>query len=283
MKATKAQILAAAKAFCERNPENTISESDNGHIRLFEGSPKPGDIELWEENGELRCSNPDFGMIFSEYIHDIEKPPVQTQQQSPSTSLVTPEEHKKIAEIKGQKKAAGSAVETWQKKQERTYFANGKEVPNAFAASEEANRRKINTETDSGRSDILAWGKARAIDAETGQYRESKVNFDFRTFRQRTSWEIAKNLEKKLKGGVIIGVDEQTLLPILDGSKTFKDIPLPLYVHMQVLDRWTFADRDAESKAERRAILKLCNREWRDKEEIESERQEERAVQEARA
>jgi hypothetical protein len=50
---------------------------------------------------------------------------------------------------------------------------------------------------------------------------------------------------------------------------------------MQVMRSWSMADRDAVTKAERRAQLKIMNREWRDDGEIVLEQEEERAVQDS--
>jgi hypothetical protein len=47
---------------------------------------------------------------------------------------------------------------------------------------------------------------------------------------------------------------------------------------MPSLNRWTFADRDTESKAERRSILKLLNREWHEKDELDMKQAEVDAV-----
>jgi hypothetical protein len=47
---------------------------------------------------------------------------------------------------------------------------------------------------------------------------------------------------------------------------------------MAVMRSWSFADRDAITKAERRAQLKMLNREWREDDEIVLEQEEERAV-----
>ncbi len=251
----------------------TVSEGEQDGKKRYLLSP--GDIIVREEGGRLICSSQSTYEKLSEIIMEM-------RQGEPEKKDLVPKDQR-VDTPKGQQKSSGSVIDDWRSKQDRTYTVeNGKEVPNAFAASEEANRRRINTETDSGRTETLAWGKARAIDADTGQYREAKVNFELTTFRQKNAWEIARNMERKVKG-IVKGIDEVTLLPILDNSMSFKGQPPALYLHMQILNRWTFADRDAESKAERRAILKLCNREWRDKEEVESEQEEVRAVQEARA
>jgi len=50
---------------------------------------------------------------------------------------------------------------------------------------------------------------------------------------------------------------------------------------MAVMRSWSMADRDAVTKAERRAQLKIMNREWRDEGEISLESEEEQAVRES--
>jgi len=176
-----------------------------------------------------------------------------------------------------------SVVDTWRARQDRGYFVKGgkSQVPNAFAVSEEANRRRFNVETDGGRTGEIAWGKARAIDTVTGNFREAKVTFDWSTFRQRQTWEITKNMEKK-NPGVVLGIDPETMLPMLDSNIKIDGQPAALYLHLQLLRQWTFADRTAESMAERRAVLKLSNREWREDDEVDVERLEEIAVGEMR-
>ena len=50
---------------------------------------------------------------------------------------------------------------------------------------------------------------------------------------------------------------------------------------MQPMRAWSSADRDAITKAERRAQLKMLNREWREDDEIILEQEEEKAVQDS--
>jgi hypothetical protein len=57
-------------------------------------------------------------------------------------------------------------------------------------------------------------------------------------------------------------------------------MPAQLWLTMQVMRSWSFADRDAITKAERRAQLKMLNREFREDDEIQLEIDEEKAVQE---
>lgn len=267
---TKLEIKTALAAYKSANPGSDFSEDEKRFLLMRPGKP---DIELSEDGGKFQCSDKEFGLSFKdEYLDEPVSTPAKYDNKRTNVPAVPGKPAKDI----------GSTIESWRAKQDRTYAVEGgKEVPNAFAASEAANLQKINIETDTGRTENLAWGKARAIDKETGQYREAKVNFEWTLFRQKTAWEIARSMEKKTPG-IIKGAEEKTFLPLVDGTKTFKGQPAPLYLHMAVLNRWAFADRDAESKAERRAVLKLLNREWREKDEIDMEQAEEREVREMR-
>ena len=70
-------------------------------------------------------------------------------------------------------------------------------------------------------------------------------------------------------------------MPILNPDVRIKGMPAPLWLTMQLMRAWSFADRDAITKAERRAQLKMLNREWREDDEIVLEQEEERAVQDS--
>ncbi len=277
MKATKAQILAAAKDFCERNPENTISESDNGRIRLFEGSPKPGDIELWEENGELRCSNPDFGMIFSEYIHDLEKPPQQPTQQSPGTSLVTAEEQKKIAQLKENHITSRSQdpdLKQFHQKKSRMYDTEDGQAPTAAMVSREANKHRLCTEIKEFTvTDDLVRAHVRVTDPATGQFKEDGVAFTRSAFVAKKTIDIVNKHIKK-NPGLVVDVDPITMRPILAPDVQIYGVPAPLFVAKEVLKSWNFLGRFAVTTAERRCQDKLLNAEFREREEIELEAQE---------
>jgi hypothetical protein len=173
----------------------------------------------------------------------------------------------------------------WRGKQVKTYNVAGKNAPNAFAVSEEANKRGLCTQIiDAGRTENLVWGHVRVTDPKTGQYREDRVSHEKGIFTLLKSWEDANSQARFQKPGqppLLIGVDEVTNLPRLNPDIKFKGLPAPLWLTMQVMRSWSMADRDAITKAERRAQLKILNREWRDKDEISLETEEEQAVKES--
>ena len=172
-------------------------------------------------------------------------------------------------------------LDRWRKSQGQSYQVAGKEAPNAFSVSGAANKQGLCTQImDAGRSPTLVWGHVRVTDPRTGQYREDRVSHEKETFCLLKAWEDASAMQRKMPG-LIIGICESNM-PELDPEKRVKGMPAGLWLTMQVMRSWSMADRDAVTKAERRAQLKLMNREWRDEGEISLESEEETAVREAR-
>lgn len=173
----------------------------------------------------------------------------------------------------------------WRQKQAKTYNVAGKTAPNAFALSEEANKRGLCTQImDAGRSKDLVWGHVRVTDPKTGQFREDRVSHGKDTFCLLKAWEDANSQARYQKPGqpaLIVGIDEITNMPLLNPDIRIKGMPASLWLTMQVMRSWSMADRDAITKAERRAQLKILNREWRDEGEISLETEEEQAVRES--
>ena len=186
------------------------------------------------------------------------------------------------AQGKGQE---GFDMDSWRGKQARSYSAAGKQAPNAFAVSEEANKRGFCTQImDSGRTKELVWGHVRVLDPKTCQYREDRVAHEKETFCLLKAWEDANSQARYQKPDqpLILGVQDNNM-PELNPNVRIKGMPASLWLTMSIMRAWSFADRDAITKAERRAQLKMLNREWREDDEIVLEQEEERAVQEARA
>ena len=95
------------------------------------------------------------------------------------------------------------------------------------------------------------------------------------------AWEDANSQARYFKDTpLIIGIQENNM-PQLDPDLKVKGKPAPLWLTLEVMRAWSFADRDAITKAERRAQLKILNREWREDDEIKLELEEEKAVQES--
>jgi hypothetical protein len=273
---TREDIQAAAKAYCEATGLQCSIGEDDHKIRFFNGTPGDGDQVVWEEAGQLRANNPEFGLEFREYLPEPVKSPN-------SANLPARQGNVPPARRNGQDGAhTDFDMDSWRKKQARSYSVAGKNAPNAFSVSEEANKRGLSTQImDSGRTKELVWGHVRVTDPATGQYREDRVSHEKETFVILKAWEDA-NSQAKFQKGLIIGIADNSM-PELNPEIRIKGMPAQLWLTMQVMRSWSFADRDAITKAERRAQLKMLNREWREDDEIVLEQEEERAVQEARA
>lgn len=259
----------------------------------FVGNETPEGYRVQFPNGTeamIKADNNDGYMItgqppakFALRIEEILEAPAEPAQPQNKPPTAQPPATRKPAAAPAKSQPAqpaGNVMDSYREQQARTYKpggAKGKEAPTAFAVSEEANRRQYSTQViDAGRTTDCAWALVRAIDPTTGQFREAKVTFEYNHFRRQTAWDLATNMEEKAPG-MVTGYDPETELPIL-ASRTYNGIPAALYLIKQIMHKWGFADRDAESKAERRAIMKLSNREWRESEEIASEKAEEAAV-----
>jgi len=264
---TREDIQAAAKAYCEVTGLQCSIGEDDHKIRFFKDTPGDGDQVVWEEAGQLRTNNPEFGLEFREYLDGVLQAKVPPKANVPARPQdVAP---------KGEFDMAN-----WRSKQAKTYTIAGKNAPNAFAVSEEANKRRLCTQImDSGRTKDLVWGHVRVTDPATGQYREDRVSHEKETFVLLKAWEDA-NSQAKFQKGLIIGIADNSM-PELNPDIRIKGMPAQLWLTMQVMRSWSMADRDAVTKAERRAQLKIMNREWRDDGEIVLEQEEERAVQDS--
>ena len=295
---TKAAITAAAKLYCDRanakieGDENKLmfSEGEDGRIRLIKGGvPLPGDISIWEDSGQLRCSDPEFAaMIFRACLDDAAQSSDMPSELARAPHNEARKDRSNVPAVQrnghdSQGSGQGFDMETWREKQARSYSAAGKQAPNAFAVSEAANTRGFCTQIiDSGRTKELVWGHVRVTDPKTGQFREDRVAHEKDVFCLLKAWEDANSQAKFMAKGValIVGIQDNNM-PELNPDVKIKGMPSGLWLTMALMRAWSFADRDAITKAERRAQLKMLNREWREDDEIVLEQEEERAVQES--
>jgi len=286
---TQADILAAAKIYCDRVNDRvkseegkmTFSEGEDKRVRLIVGGvTKDQDIQVWQENGQLKSNDPEFAaMVFSAILKGLGQEPTRATKpaQRPAERTNVPARPQDV------RASSDFDMADWRQKQAKTYNVAGKTAPNAFALSEEANKRGLCTQIiDAGRSKDLVWGHVRVTDPKSGQFREDRVSHEKETFCLLKAWEDANSQARYMKGQQLItGIDEQTNMPLLNPDIKIKGMPASLWLTMQVMRSWSMADRDAVTKAERRAQLKIMNREWRDEGEITLETEEEQAVRES--
>lgn len=257
----KQEVADAVKRLCEVRKDLAFSVNEKGFTLM------PGDILVACVDGKLECNNPEVFDKLCEII--MEMPP---EEKPKSNVLARPQDVK----------AADFDMNDWRGKQAKTYSVAGKNAPNAFAVSEEANKRALCTQImDAGRSKDLVWGHVRVTDPKSGQFREDRVSHERETFCLLKAWEDANAQARYMKGQqLIIGIQDNNM-PELNPDIKIKGMPAGLWLTMQVMRSWSMADRDAVTKAERRAQLKIMNREWRDEGEIVLETEEEQAVRES--
>ncbi len=270
---SEAEFRKAMELYCVSSGVIASEGEDQGKKRFL---LSPGDIIVRLEEGRIITDSQSTYEKLAEVLMDMRA------QEPASAPNPGKKDEKGLAPSNGKSSSQGFSVETWRQKQDRSYNVAGKQAPNAFAASEEANRRGLCTQImDSGRTKDLVWGQVRVLDPKTGQFREDRVSHERETFMLLKAWEDANSQARYFKDSpLIVGIQENNM-PQLDPDLKVKGKPAPLWLTLEVMRAWSFADRDAITKAERRAQLKILNREWREDDEINLELEEEKAVQDA--
>jgi hypothetical protein len=261
-------LKQAVQSYCQEKGLSFSQGEDMGRQRWL---LEPGNIKvILIPPATIECEDPAIKAKLAELVMEMRtpaEPPAPIGRDARPPAIPGKEEF---------------SVENWRKRQDRSYNVSGKQAPNAFAASEEANRRGLSTQImDAGRSKDLVWGQVRVVDPKTGQFREDRVSHERETFCLLKAWEDANSQARYMKGQqLIVGIQENNM-PELNPDIKIKGMPAQLWLTLAIMRAWTFADRDAITKAERRAQLKILNREWREDDEIQLETEEERAVKEA--
>ena len=270
---SEAEFRKAMELYCISSGVIASEGEDQGKKRFL---LSPGDIIVRLEEGRIITDSQSTYEKLAEVLMDMRA------QEPASAPNPGKKDEKGLVPSNGKSSSQGFSVETWRQRQDRSYNVAGKQAPNAFAASEEANRRGLCTQImDSGRTKDLVWGQVRVLDPKTQQFREDRVSHERETFMLLKAWEDANSQAKYFKETpLIIGIQENNM-PQLDPDLRIKGKPAPLWLTLEVMRAWSFADRDAITKAERRAQLKILNREWREDDEINLELEEEKAVQES--
>ena len=162
------------------------------------------------------------------------------------------------------------------------YKAGGKDVPDARKTQNEANNKHIPVViVDKLQTPEFAEVVVKATDPETGHHAPGVVHHDFAVVQQLKALQM---LEKEVEGKDIY-FRNKPITVFKDLSEPFTPEGNPNLTPLGFLKLLTemanfknFSLRDATTKATRIAQLKILNKEWRDKEEVKAERDEEKAV-----
>lgn len=165
------------------------------------------------------------------------------------------------------------------------YKAGNKQVPDAMRTQKEANEKNISIEIiKTKQTDEYAEAVVRAWLPDHTQYTDDAIHHHFSVIRELKALEY---LEKQVSGNSVY-FRGSPIQMFEDLSQPFTQNGDPILTGVGYLKLLTemarfknFALRDAITKASRRAQLKLLNREWRDKEEVQAEKSEEKMVKES--
>ena len=155
-------------------------------------------------------------------------------------------------------------------KRGRMYRVGNHEEPDSGLVQQWGNQAGISLQIMEPTEQTSEYAKAvvRAT-LPDGQFIEECIIHYFDVSKERIAFEIIEKLQEEGKKP-IEGFDEDGR-PILTAEAKYK-------IYKRFIRFKDFAVRDAVTKAGRRAILKLLNREWREPEEIEAEEQEVKMV-----
>jgi hypothetical protein len=163
------------------------------------------------------------------------------------------------------------------------YSANGGDsVPDAPKVQKEANDKRISTEIIfDEQTDDYAKVIVRAHDPEDGHYVDAIVNHNFKVLFQKKAVEY---LEKQIEGKNV-NYNGHKIKMFVDANNPFDEDGNPITTPKgtikllkDMLNLKNFASRDATTKAMRAAQYKLLNKDWREKEEVQAELDEVKAV-----
>jgi hypothetical protein len=173
----------------------------------------------------------------------------------------------------GQVSVEREVKETRLAKRGGTYPVGGKDEPDAWRVQEEANEHRINTTiVKAEQNDDMAMVITRSC-TETNCVDDVVIHHFSTIFQKQAKDYLKTDIERisnNLKPFYFVDVKNPYNpdgTPILTPKGT---IDLISYI----IDRKTYAIRDATSKSMRRSQLKIMNKDWREEPEIEMEREE---------
>jgi len=268
----KAKLLAEELGF--RETKTDLFEKQIGEIRAYIDFRKSEKGQRYAYNGDVSVS--------PEKVHDLvafkkKRDEIFEGKVIEFGGVKVSVEGKKEAEVvaKGKKESTPVLKKEIRemKPQPRggVYRVGGKEEPDAWLVRQWANEANVSTEIiESRQTDHEAFVVVRAKRRD-GVYIDAEVWHDFSAIRELMLFELIERWRKDGKNP-IEGYDE-------NGKPILKDEAIRELYKRFVRFR-VFALRDAITKAERIAILKILNKEWREPEEIEAEMMEVRSVSE---
>ena len=153
------------------------------------------------------------------------------------------------------------------KSQGSIYKVTGKEVADSAAVSSYAVSVGVSTET-TVLEQTTEYARATVRAHKGGRYTEGSVLLRKDAILEKIVIDLAEKNPSWIIGWV-------NGLPKFDLNQTVyvgdKRKILGLYIAGTLIDKWTFASRDCETKAGRRAQIKILGADWRESDEVESE------------
>lgn len=207
----------------------------------------------------------------------VEKPKKEEKKvKKPSTAVTKPEPRVPAAkkEMPTEAEFQDAKVGRLMKSQGSIYKVSGKEVADSAAVSSYAVSAGVSTET-TVLEQTAEYARATVRAYKGGRYTEGSVLIRRDAILEKLMIDLAEK-----NPDWIIGWSNG--LPEFDLNQTVfigdKRKILGLHIAGVVADKWMFASRDCETKAGRRAQIKILGADWREDDEAESEVEEMKTV-----
>ena len=279
---TRDQIRSALEAF-KADHTGDFTEAADGDKKfrwMSEGAPSDKDIQIWELNGKLKCSNTDFGMEFMAYL----------PQESTSASNLPAKSGSRIMSRSQAGSVPGSALEAvreCQATEKATYSTGGKRKAasaktNIAALMEAGGSLEIlKREHRPDFVEVCVRARLPNVVDRLSKSVDSSISIYKQEYLAKKAWDwIVKILMDE--PGIVTGTDEYGMpefaadamikVRITDEGRSIM-VPMPAKIALwrELAREWQFAGRVCESKAYSRAADMLLRGDWQSKEEAEEE------------
>lgn len=238
------QDIAEHTRGCPKNPAN-------------KKNPKPVTQEAAEPSTDAKSTT-------------VEKPSKKDGKKAkPSTAVAKPEPRTPVVkkEMPTEAQFQTAAVGRLMKNQGSIYKVSGKEVADSAAVSNYAVSAGVSTET-TVLEQTSEYARATVRAYKHGRYTEGSVLIRKDAILEKLMIDLAEKNPKWITGwsNGLPEFDLDQRIYINDKQKI-----LGLHIAGTLIDKWTFAARDCETKARRRAQIQMLGADWREGDEVESE------------
>lgn len=252
---------AEAPASKPHNPRQKTTKEDANKPKPTAAPPK---VQAKKGNMQDQPVIIDGVQVVNEEGQEVYETPEEPQRkQHPTQTAVSTDVREMPSDAEFQQAKVGRIL----KNQGSIYKVRGKEMPDSAAVSNYAIAGGVSTETTI-LEQTKEYARATVRAYKGGRYTEGSVLIRKDAIFEKVVIDLAEKNPTWITGwsSGLPEFDLNQVVHIGDSRKI-----LGLHIAGVVADKWMFASRDCETKAGRRAMIKILGADWREDDEIESE------------